>query len=333
MQNYPKTNPTEEENVAGQRTHYEVLGVPRTASAEAIKSAYRRAARRTHPDHGGDADEFRLVSLAYETLADADARRAYDGATTGGRAAPARGTDGQGSSSRPASGASPRTSTTPSPGPQRSQPSPATGPAVYVPPLGDATAPLSRTVAEQRVHGAPRKRGLFSSAARLDREADTISLLEHQVLSVLPSARLINGLRVPGERDVVAHGLLAGHRLALIDSAMLPAGMYRWDGQRLFRDGRTAKHQDLALAVRRFQNEFMPVLNVTGFTVLYSPGGSLHEPVIDYGRGAEPSSPSATAHVVNPANLVRELKLFLGTGPDPSTVNQSVLARLLAGMY
>ncbi|MBG6085596.1 J domain-containing protein [Zhihengliuella flava] len=309
--------------MAAQRTHYDVLGVSRTATAEEIKSAYRRAARKTHPDHGGTADEFRLVSLAYETLADAEARRAYDDATTAGRTA-AEGS--RSARARPAPGR-PQPSA-----PSAGAPHPAAGPVVFVPPLDDPAAPLASSVAQQRVHGAPRRRGLFSSAARLDRESDTIALVQRQVLSVLPAARLINGLRVPGERDVVAHGVLAGHRLALIDSALVPAGMYRWDGLRLFRDGRPTKHQSAAAAVRGFQNEFMPELNVTGFTVLLAPGGSLHEPVIDYARGSEPSSTSAAAHVVNAANLVRELKLFLGTGPDPATVNQSVLARLLDSM-
>ena len=47
---------------------------------------------------------------------------------------------------------------------------------------------------------------------------------------------------------------------------------------------------------------------------------------------ADPSS-AASVHVVNAANLVRELKMFLGTGPSPNVVDVPVLARLLGGMY
>ncbi|SBW27237.1 hypothetical protein FDG2_5232 [Candidatus Protofrankia californiensis] len=57
---------------------YDVLGVPPTASHAQIVTAYRRAARRTHPDAGGSESAFRLVSMAYEVLGDTDRRRDYD---------------------------------------------------------------------------------------------------------------------------------------------------------------------------------------------------------------------------------------------------------------
>lgn len=59
-------------------SHYEVLGVSVTATAQDIKAAYRRAARTHHPDHGGDPAEFRRVTLAYEVLSDPKRREAYD---------------------------------------------------------------------------------------------------------------------------------------------------------------------------------------------------------------------------------------------------------------
>lgn len=58
--------------------YYVVLGVQRDATVADIKSAYRSRARDTHPDMGGDQDEFLLVQAAYETLGDADRRQAYD---------------------------------------------------------------------------------------------------------------------------------------------------------------------------------------------------------------------------------------------------------------
>jgi curved DNA-binding protein CbpA len=57
---------------------YEELGVSASASTEEIKTAYRRRVRETHPDAGGNADEFRRVQQAYDVLADADSRRRYD---------------------------------------------------------------------------------------------------------------------------------------------------------------------------------------------------------------------------------------------------------------
>lgn len=64
------------------RSHYEILGVNRTADEEEIKRAFRRRALRVHPDRNpGDpraAAKFNRVNEAYEVLSDPDRRRAYD---------------------------------------------------------------------------------------------------------------------------------------------------------------------------------------------------------------------------------------------------------------
>ncbi len=64
------------------RCYYEVLGVERTATAAAIKSAYRRCAKEHHPDHNhGDTTaevRFKELNEAYDVLKDEQKRAAYD---------------------------------------------------------------------------------------------------------------------------------------------------------------------------------------------------------------------------------------------------------------
>ncbi len=64
------------------RDPYEVLGVPRSADASAIKSAYRKLAKKLHPDTNKNdpklAQRFAEISSAYEILSDAAKRKQYD---------------------------------------------------------------------------------------------------------------------------------------------------------------------------------------------------------------------------------------------------------------
>jgi len=67
--------------MASKRDYYEVLGVPRTASVDEIKDAYRKLAMQYHPDRNKapEAEEkFKEISEAYAALSDAEKRRQYD---------------------------------------------------------------------------------------------------------------------------------------------------------------------------------------------------------------------------------------------------------------
>ncbi len=63
------------------KDYYEMLGVPRDASEEQIKKAFRKLAFQYHPDHNrepGAEDKFKEINEAYATLSDARKRREYD---------------------------------------------------------------------------------------------------------------------------------------------------------------------------------------------------------------------------------------------------------------
>jgi len=67
--------------MAIKRDYYEVLGVPRNASDEEIKRAFRKLAFQYHPDHNkesGAEDKFKEINEAYQVLSDPEKRSRYD---------------------------------------------------------------------------------------------------------------------------------------------------------------------------------------------------------------------------------------------------------------
>lgn len=69
------------------KDYYEILGVKPDADAAAIKTAYRKLARKFHPDvskEAGAEERFKSVNEAYEALKDPERRRSYDELRSGG---------------------------------------------------------------------------------------------------------------------------------------------------------------------------------------------------------------------------------------------------------
>src|SRR6516165_2981088 len=64
------------------RDYYETLGVPKTAGEEEIRSAFRKLARKYHPDVAKDKkaaeEKFKEINEAYEVLSDPEKRKRYD---------------------------------------------------------------------------------------------------------------------------------------------------------------------------------------------------------------------------------------------------------------
>ena len=57
---------------------YKQLEIEKSATQTEVKKAFRKLALKKHPDKGGDPDEFKKISAAYEILSDPEKRAIYD---------------------------------------------------------------------------------------------------------------------------------------------------------------------------------------------------------------------------------------------------------------
>lgn len=58
--------------------YYKILEINKQSSLEEIKKAYKKLAVKHHPDKGGNPEEFKKISEAYQILSDPEKRRIYD---------------------------------------------------------------------------------------------------------------------------------------------------------------------------------------------------------------------------------------------------------------
>lgn len=60
------------------KDYYNIIGVQKNASADEIKTAFRKKAHQHHPDKGGDAEKFKELNEAYQVLSNPQKRQQYD---------------------------------------------------------------------------------------------------------------------------------------------------------------------------------------------------------------------------------------------------------------
>ncbi|MDO9556521.1 MAG: molecular chaperone DnaJ [Coriobacteriia bacterium] len=84
--------------MAARKDYYDILGVSKSSTTDEIKKAFRKQARKHHPDAGGSEEKFKEINEAYEVLSDAEKRKQYDqfGQYFGGNAPPGAGAPGSG---------------------------------------------------------------------------------------------------------------------------------------------------------------------------------------------------------------------------------------------
>ncbi|WP_426225295.1 nuclease-related domain-containing protein [Pseudarthrobacter sp. DSP2-3-2b1] len=195
---------------------------------------------------------------------------------------------------------------------------------------------MSEDIISRTVHGVPGRSlsvGRFGERAEIGAEGErrTAQLITGSVLHGIPAARLINGLRWPGsEHADLDHAVIAGNRIALIDSKMWADGDYWWDNKQLFRNGRELKAFGLGAGVEAIRAGYQGYV-VEGWVVLHSPSGSLTQPSIER-AGMYPLPGRAPVRLVTPLELVSEVHAFLLQGEAPHAVEVPGFAALVRSM-
>lgn len=330
----------------GGQTAYEVLGVFPDATNRQLRSAWRRSARRTHPDHGGDAAQFHEVAQAWRAVGDADARAEYDRALNTDRSA----INGSAASTNSA-----RTRSQRSRSASRSRQRNSSPTVEYFPPLStgplqvpvaslSASGKMSSTgttgevtvdagMAHRVVHGTPRKPGLFTGRRQAALREDTVKMLRRDVATALPATRIFQDLRIRTSSlgtvrvDTV---VLCGTRAAVISDISVPADAYRWTGPELKSPARTVRLPDAGTPVAAVQHLLADV-EVGGFVVVHSRDLNPHAPQIEP-TGSPLARSVLTDTPGNPMNAARAIKLFLGTGDAAYRVDRHLMGTLISAL-
>lgn len=341
-----------------------MLGIGPDADAQAVRAAYRRRARRAHPDAGGTAEEFHQVQSAWEILGDESARAAYDrkrrqpqsaGSGSGSdedseRSGPTYGRPGFGGAGFGGSGAAFRTTASGSTSARSSSADSARTPSgtahlapVYIPDLSQPE-PLSLPLTSQRTHGGFASRGLFGGG-RTRRAERMATLLEKHVLSELPTARLFNAVALeppstdrrgatrPPRGPAADHVLVCGDTLVVVSSLEVPAAAASWDGRRLHAAGRSLALPDLTAESRRLRVTLESAMRLTGREtslnlgqqiVLHSPDGGMQSPVVE-SRG---SGAGTGRPPLAPARAFRSIREQLAASAQANVIDRHLLAAL-----
>lgn len=338
-----------------ERDHYQVLGVDTEADRAAIRSAYRRRARESHPDHGGDAEEFHQVQEAWDILGDErrrgdyDRRRAASGRTgpenrrAGDRAA-RKDESGAGFTYGPGAGAQRTRTRGPRDEGRRRSPA-ADRPPLYEPDLS-VPDPLSLPLTSQRIHGGiGSSGGLFGGGRGRRRRQLTLDLLERHVLPEVPAARLFNDvhitpaapdrrgrMRTPRNGERAEHVLLCGDTLLLVASLQVPGDAAHWDGRTLRTGGRALPLPDLSGQSRRLRETLQDrvreehgresFLRVAHQVVLHAPDGSLMSPVVETSGSGAQNDPLA------PGRAMRRITDQLVSSDRANVVDRCLMAAL-----
>lgn len=196
---------------------------------------------------------------------------------------------------------------------------------------------VPRDIAMNQVFGEP-GRGLSGARfgerqAELGRQGEraTHALLAETLLPLMPAARLLHGMQWPGSRHAdIDHVMVAGKRIALIDSKQWREGSYWWDNRTLFRSGKELNQLKFGYAVAKMAAAF-PDCEVHGWVVVHTAAGDPRSPYIENHDGyIEPGR--LPVRLVNAQSLAEEVGVFLSHPDHASVTDLTVLSRLLPGL-